>query len=900
MKKLRHFAFFALFFAFSLPSFAQQNLVDSLLVVLPTLKKDDTTKVQTLNLLAGKYFVVDKKQTMHYAKEAAALAQKIKYPVGEFEAYRKIGDVYRHTSSIDSALMYFNKMHEVATSTKNKVLQKQSFLNVGVAQLFQGSLDKALTNFVSSLRLADEQQDKNTAARCYVNIGNINRMQSRFDKAIESYDKAIEYATELKNDDLLNRAFNNKAASYLQSKDYKKAEETLNFALIQSRKLKDLGSESNNLANFGYLSSELGQHEKALVYYQQAIAIKEQLKDNVSITKITNNMGDEYVALKDFAKAEAFFAKGLQMAKDIGSKDDIRLSYGSLANLFEKKGNFKKAYESQKLFSQWNDSIYNENSTQQINELQEKYDTDKKQKEIELLNAANKVKDLEAEESRIQRNMTFGGIALISLLFVVTMVGFWQTRKANKLIASQNQKLTVQTVELQQQKEEIETQRDNISQANLQLEKSYRNIQTISEIGQKVAATLESTTIIRTVYENVNTLMDAAAFGIGIYYPKTQSLVYEGFVEKGVMLPTHIENLATHKNSLAFQCLLQNKALFINDLSTEWQQYLTSAPTANEGELPLSLIYLPLQIEDRTTGVITVQSFKRQAYTDYHLTLLQTLASYISVALDNAGAYTEIEHKNKHITDSIRYAQTIQQAILPPKEDLQRCFADAFVFYKPKDVVSGDFYWLGEDDTNQQIYVAVIDCTGHGVPGAFMSLIANTLLNKILFENGGIKTANFLDMLHHEIRTALHQDTTANNDGMDICLLQLPKTTQTTTYQATFAGAKRPLYHLKKDGELVVWQGSKKSIGGRKIDRKFEQCTLEVTKGDRFYLTSDGFTDQCNDKRENFGTLRFKELLLTLHTLPFEQHFIQINDTLQAYQQEEAQRDDITLLGVMV
>ena len=484
-------------------------------------------------------------------------------------------------------------------------------------------------------------------------------------------------------------------------------------------------------------------------------------------------------------------------------------------------------------------------------------------------------------------------------------IAFQEINQQKEEIEAQRDNLELANQEINQQKEEIETQRDNISAQKQAVEKAYDNIQTLSEIGRKITAILDIKTIISTVYTNVNQLMAAEAFGIGVYYAKTKEIIFEGFVEKGEILPKHTHKIT--ENSLPILCFKEQKEIVINHLATEYQNYFAAPIQIIEGEMPQSLIYLPLTLDNKRIGVITVQSFKANSYTNFHHTMLQSLASYIAIALDNANAYTVIDAKNHQITGSIRYAQTIQQAILPTKQQVATYFPENFVLYQPKDVVSGDFYWLSvsknkETQITENIFFGTMDCTGHGVPGAFMSMIGNTLLNKIVANNPTILPAQLLEELHQEIQIALHQkDDEANKDGMDTCLVKFIYNAKTSLPEVFFAGAKRPLYVIKANGELVEYKGSRKSIGGQqKEGAYFENKTVGIAKNDTLILATDGYIDQNDNHRSSMGSNVFKQILLEIAKQTPEQQKQTLIEKLKKHQQDEEQRDDITVVGLKI
>lgn len=301
----------------------------------------------------------------------------------------------------------------------------------------------------------------------------------------------------------------------------------------------------------------------------------------------------------------------------------------------------------------------------------------------------------------------------------------------------------------------------------------------------------------------------------------------------------------------------------------------------------------------QTSGVFTPQRVE----------LLSMLSSQIITSIDNAYLYHNTEQlveertlelldKNKRLTDSILYAETIQGAILPTEEELNANFSKHFVIYRPKDIVSGDFYWLNE--VKGSAVLACIDCTGHGVPGAFMSMIGNTLLDEIVIQKENTDPAQILELLHQNIRKALKQDKEkgGNTDGMDMSICVFTKLGD-GKHKLEFAGAKRPLW-LIKDNALDVIPGDRKSIGGfqKESKRKFTTKTFELSSGDIVYQFTDGFVDQNNPDMKRFGTKRLRELIASYANVPIDKQFELLTSNLDVFKAGEAQRDDITIVAV--
>ncbi|TAE44351.1 MAG: hypothetical protein EAY69_11300, partial [Cytophagales bacterium] len=260
-------------------------------------------------------------------------------------------------------------------------------------------------------------------------------------------------------------------------------------------------------------------------------------------------------------------------------------------------------------------------------------------------------------------------------------------------------------------------------------------------------------------------------------------------------------------------------------------------------------------------------------------------------------AYRIIERKNGKILDSIRYAQTIQQIILPSQDFLNRLCDESFVLYKPRDVVSGDFYWAYKQENKW--FLAVVDCTGHGVPGAFMSMIAYSLIYRAIKVKHQYNPAKILELLHAETRVVMRQKDGINTDGMDLCLCVLEEDKYNKDeFKLTYSGAKRPLY-LIKDNEFVILEECRKSVGGiQSKNIKFENRTVTIKKGDKLYLTTDGLADQNNVDRKKITEKKVQDIIKEIHKLPLTEQSLFIENVLKQHQEGTEQRDDITMLAV--
>jgi len=258
----------------------------------------------------------------------------------------------------------------------------------------------------------------------------------------------------------------------------------------------------------------------------------------------------------------------------------------------------------------------------------------------------------------------------------------------------------------------------------------------------------------------------------------------------------------------------------------------------------------------------------------------------------------ELEVLYKHVTDSIKYAKRIQEAILPPDSLVKKLLPQSFVLYKPKDIVSGDFYWV--DQKNGKSMFAAVDCTGHGVPGAFMSIVGYNILKQSVANNSFDSPAQILDALNEGVSETLHHghDATQAKDGMDLslCVIDYKK------MELQYAGAYNPLY-LVRDGKLIQTKADKFPIGlflGEE-KKKFTNHTIPLQKGDTIYIFSDGYADQFGGPSgKKFMASHFRDLLLDVCKHPIEKQKDLLNKTIEEWRGPLDQVDDILVIGVTV
>ncbi len=260
----------------------------------------------------------------------------------------------------------------------------------------------------------------------------------------------------------------------------------------------------------------------------------------------------------------------------------------------------------------------------------------------------------------------------------------------------------------------------------------------------------------------------------------------------------------------------------------------------------------------------------------------------------------QIEAKHLEVTDSIRYARGIQNALLPREDILKSMLSDYFLLWKPRDIVSGDFYWMKKQ--GDLLLFAICDCTGHGVPGAFMSMLGMAFLNEITADaDNNIKPSDILEQLRRKVITSLKQSaagTLEPKDGMDMALCIL----DTKALTLKFAGANNPMY-IVSNGALTEYKGVKNPIGFYPMEKKFETTEIPVKKGDYIYMFSDGFPDQFNaktNKKVTYG--RFKNILVEINneTSDPEIQKKRLDDFFESWRNGFVQMDDVLIGGFRI
>lgn len=448
-------------------------------------------------------------------------------------------------------------------------------------------------------------------------------------------------------------------------------------------------------------------------------------------------------------------------------------------------------------------------------------------------------------------------------------------KKRTELINQQKEELSSQSEELIQQRDTLQTQREELRAQKELLQMRNADLSKISTV------TNMSNNMIVIYKPNGDIDWYNAAYG------KRLNIDIEDykFLEK----PINVTTVSSNKNlKHVIASVLKEKGViaYESEMKTEneqrWLQTTLTPILDNNDEVKL-IISVDTDITQIKQYEKKIEQQKNEAEMQRNLALVQK---------------NEIETRQNEMFGSIRYAKRIQTSILPKPKQIHRDFNDSFVLFMPKDIVSGDFYWYHRIEN--KYFIAAVDCTGHGVPGAFLSIIGSYLLNSIVIHNGIHSPADILKNLNRKIKISLKSDTQEqSNDGMDIAFAVIDKEMHTLEY----SGAMRPLYLFNSNGFEEI-KGDKipisSNITGTSINTTYYNNVRSFNPGDQFYIFSDGITDQFGgDDGKKFLTRRFKDLLESIKDKPMREQKDLIRNANEEWRGSKFdQVDDILVIGI--
>ena len=607
---------------------AQPGVLDSLQTAVKNHQQQDTARVNILSEWAKALRRNNPKRTDSIIDAATSLANQLNYAKGKgvlltIKAYR-----YYDESNFPLAYKTFAEAKQVLQTVNDKRSLAYWYKSIATLQKDDGKNAESIGSLLNALKLAQEAGDIKMAVEIEGTIGYMYNILGEYQKAIPYQEDALRQAQSIGYKYGMSTSYNAIGKTHKTSGNYPASLEAYSKGLRLDEESKDSVNIYIGHSNIGDVYERMGNYDQSFFHVRQAYNYFK--KNGRPPTMIP---WDEWVMARAFthsgnADSGLYYGKhSLMLSYQLGYRLYLREMTQIVAEAAAKLRQWDTAYKYQVLSSHYKDSLVGEDIAKKTAMLQASFDLDKKQTEITLL---KKDKDLQMAENRKERAflvMVLGGLISLIVLAIILFRNNRQKQRANTLLHRQKR-------EIDDKAHELAVQRDS-------LEQSYKNIELLGDIGRKITASLSAETIIRTVYDNVNVLMDASVFGIGIYNDALKRIEFPATYENGKALPFY-SNSIYEENRFGALCFLSGKEIIMGDLSTDYQNYVQNIPTPKAGSQAVSLIYLPLKAKERILGVITIQSFEKNAYSDYHLFMLRNIAIYTAIALENAEAYEKL------------------------------------------------------------------------------------------------------------------------------------------------------------------------------------------------------------------------------------------------------------------
>jgi tetratricopeptide (TPR) repeat protein len=715
---------------------------------------------------------------------------------------------------------------------------------LGQSNYLQGNYHQALEYYNTGLRIAEELSDKSLQAIFLGNIGIVYRNQSDYTKALEYYFKVLKISEEL--GDIRNMAvvLCNIGILCDDQSDYPKALEYYFKALKIFEELGDKRNIAVSLGNIGLVYAHQSDYPKALEYYFKALKIDEELGNKRGMAYRLDNIGNVYYDLSDYPKALEYYFKALKINEELGNKSNMAINLGNIGIVYAKQSNYPKALEyyfkALKMAEELGDKRSMANNLGNIGVVYA--DQSDYNKALEYYFKALKID----EELGDKRNMAFW-LGNIGELYIE--IG--QFKEAEKYLK--------QALDL------------SYSLGTLDITRSTESFlyQLYYTLGQYKLALIHFKKYIaaRDTIDNDEKRKKINYLVNKYEWEKKEALI----------------NAEREKERALFEANQRRNKIIIIAVTT--------------GMIMLGVflvfVYRSLRITRKQKAIIELQKQeveKQKAEVEKQKEIAEQQKAQVEAQKKI------IEDKNKDIMDSINYALRIQQAILPDNKKWERLLPDSFKLYLPKDVLAGDFYWLEENEN--YIYVAAADCTGHGVPGAMVSVVCSSALTKAVLEDKLTNTNEILDRVRKIVVEKMSSNEGHLRDGMDVCLVRINKSNRK---EIQYSGANRPLYIIKSNGELEELSPDKQPIGWMEETHPFKSENKVLDQGDMLYLTTDGFADQFGGpKQKKLKTKGMLELFINIHSLPLNEQKVKIHTYYSDWKGSGDQTDDVCVIGIKV
>lgn len=643
----------------------------------------------------------------------------------------------------------------------------------------------------------------------------------------------------------LANAIHRKGLAYDDQGDIPKSLEYYFKSLKIREEIGDKRDMSKSLNNIGIIYKNQGDIPKALEYYNKCLKINEGLGDKKVIAISLTNIGIIYYNQGDIPKALEYYNKGLKYFEELDFKSGISYSLHNLGIIYANQGDLPKALEYNNKCLKINEELGDKSSiSKALGNIGNIYlKQNDIPKALEYYNKSLKIKEELGDKSGISNSLI--NIGYIYLNKSETLKAFDCAKRAYSYA------------------------------------KETGNAERISESAkllEEIYAKQGNYKLSRQFYGEYILMRDS------LNNEENQKLTQQKYFQYQYEKKAATDSISHSKE-------MEIKNLEIGKQKSENRKQQIIIFSAIGGFLIVlffSIMLLRMFRQKRKANIILAQQKEE----------ISTQRDEIEAQRDLVTEQKEhIEEIHKEVTDSINYAKRIQEAVLPISDDARAVLGEHFILFKPKDIVSGDFYWTTK--VNNFLFITVADCTGHGVPGAFMSMLGISFLTEIVNKQEITQASHVLNLLRIEIINALQQKGTSGEqkDGMDISLLVL--NIDTNEYQ--WAGANNPIFIVTSDKELKVIEPDKMPVAIHDHMEDFTNHEIQLQKGDCIYLCSDGYEDQFGGpKNRKFMVKQLKELLVTISDKPMNEQHKTLNSTFENWRIEQEQIDDVTILGIKI
>jgi serine phosphatase RsbU (regulator of sigma subunit) len=720
--------------------------------------------------------------------------------------------------------------------------------------------DTAFVLAKKATEMAQKSGQKNQLAIANNTLGLIYANKGGYLNAIEHYSKSIKIYEETKDILGLASVYNNIGNVYKEKGDLDKSLSYYLKCLKIEEDMNDRSGMASSYNNIGIIYSDKKEHTKAMDYYQRSLKIREESGNKRGISHVYNSIGSVHHVSGEHDKALDFYFKSLKLREELNDKRGIASSTNNIGAVFVEKGELAENSN--------NKSLAAENYQQAIDYY---FQSLKIREEMGDKNGIalsyNNIGNLLLKQGKLTEAHEYQKKALAiaqeinskpQIMYAYNSLALTDSASNNFKDAYLNYKRYI-SIRDSIYSEESEK---NIIQSELKFE--YEKKETIARIEYEKQRTLSLLEIEKRQMQLDRTQQDLLLL-------ERDNELKKMLIEKSEE-ELRVQKISSEFQKKALELLETDKKLKETELHK--QRILAYSAIGGSGIFMLLLLLAVKAYRSKQRANNLIKQQKEEVEKQKAL----------------------VDEKNKNITDSINYARNIQQAILPYEERIKNFLPEFFVFYQPKDIVSGDFYWFNEK--NGKIFLAVVDCTGHGVPGAFMSMIGSAVLNHLVIEKQITDPDHILNEMHKDVRLALKQSESNNRDGMDLGIVVIDNATRTMQ----FAGANMPLY-LVENNEFKIIKGNKFSVGGlqTETERVFTKHIIDFKNPLKFYLSSDGYQDQFGGEQgKKFKTSRFKELLNTIHSQSIPEQSKNIMQTFHNWKGYLEQVDDVCVIGVNI